>query len=84
MIQAALDVGIEYPLAGALAVHACVESRQGIHRASPWSESVGVRLKAAFPFGFQGHFNERLHDAILLGRNTHSTLHLYPSRLWNR
>src|SRR4030095_16980861 len=57
---------IECPLAGALAVHAGVESRNGIHRASSWPETVGVRLKAAFPFRFEGQFDQRLHHAVLL------------------
>ena len=50
-----------------LAVHAWVESRHGIHRASPWAASVGVGLKAAAPCGCQGHLNSRRQDAILPG-----------------
>ena len=67
VIETPFAVGIAYPLAGALAVHAGVESRHGIHRASSWPATVGVRLQAACPCWFEGQCNQRLPHAVLLG-----------------
>lgn len=67
IVKAPCDVRIQYPLAPVFAVHCRVDSGDGIHRAPSWSAAVGVGLKTALPFGFQGQFDHGLHDTVLLG-----------------
>ena len=82
-VKAPGDVRLQYPLAAVFSHHRRVDRGDGIHRAPSWSEAVGVGLKTALPFRFQGQFDHRLHGTVVQGGNTHSTLHLYPSPFWN-
>jgi len=55
----------------------------GIPTRAPGAKAIGLRRELRFPFGFQGLAYDRLLCPVVLGRHTHSTLHLYPSPLWN-
>jgi hypothetical protein len=67
VIEAAADVGVEYPLTTVFSIHSRVDSFNSVHRATPWPKSIGVRFKACRPFWFQGSFNNCLHHPVLPG-----------------
>jgi hypothetical protein len=56
------------------AVQRRVDCLNGVHAGPSWPEAVRVRLKAAFPFGFQRQFHHCLHDSVLHGRDTQGSL----------
>src|SRR5262245_49920132 len=67
-IEAPADICIEYPWTTILAAHSRVDRCNGIHRAAPRSESIGVRFKTCLPFWFQGRFDDGLHHPVPSGR----------------
>src|SRR6516162_8636741 len=85
MIQASANVRIEYPLTTVLPVHSRVDGFNCIHRAAPWSESVGVRFKTRFPLRLQCRLDDCLHHPVPSSRYAQGSLlavvlrDIYPS-----
>src|SRR6516164_9769047 len=67
MIQASADVRVENPSTGVFTTDSVEDGFNGIHRASSWSKTIEVRLKACLPLWFQGCFNHGLHYPGLPG-----------------
>src|SRR5262245_52476001 len=68
-IEAAADIRIEHPSTGVLTADSVKDGFDCIHRAAPWSESVGVRFEACLPLRFQSRFDDGLHHPVLAGRD---------------
>ena len=45
-----------------------------LHRAAPWSKSIGVRLEACLPCRVQGRCNDCLHHPVFSGRYAQRSL----------
>ena len=85
MIQVARYVTFNDPLVCAPVTGEPVSNvGDGVIGASIGPESIGMDTKVSFPYGFQDHAKGFLDNPVVNSWNTHSTLHLYPSRLWNR
>src|SRR5439155_18647672 len=54
---------------------------QGVMRAAARAKTIGGVAEILLVDRLQQHRHGLSHDFVLQGRNTHSTLHLYPSRL---
>src|SRR3954465_8631890 len=65
VVKASTDVRVKYPFAAPLMGHSRMDGSDGVHRAASRPETVGVRLEARLPFGFQGRFDDRLHHPVL-------------------
>src|SRR5512132_3806886 len=63
-VEALGDVGIEDPLAAALAGERDMDGLDRIHRASPWPETVAVRLEARLPLRLQRQLDDGLHYPV--------------------
>src|ERR1044071_2975820 len=61
VVKAAADVRVQDPWAGAVLSQRGMERFDRIHRAAPWSETIGVGFKARFPFRFQSRLDDCLH-----------------------
>ena len=73
-VKTSAYVSIKHPLTTILAVHSCMDGFNSIHGAAPWSKSIGVRLKAMFPFWLQSCFDNCLHHPVLSGRYAQGSL----------
>src|SRR5262249_27318174 len=67
VVETPADVGVEHPSTGPLLAEGGEQGLDRIHRAAPGAEAVRVCFEAAFPFGFQRLFHERLHHAVPYG-----------------
>ncbi len=84
MIQVRFDIAFHDSLIGeTCANHRPVDFRHHIFRGAAWSKAIRAIEKVSFPDGFEYHPEGFLYDPIFQNWNPHSTLHLYPSRLWN-
>ena len=81
VVKAAADVRVQDPWAGAVLAQRDMDGFNRVHRAAPWSESIGVRFKACLPFWFQGRFDDALHHPGLSGRDTQSKRPPLPMKL---
>ena len=81
MVKAPPDISVEHVFA--LAADFQEDGLYRIMAAASRSKAVAVCLKARFPFGFQGLFDQRLVGAVAHDRHLHSRLPLYPSHLGN-
>ena len=82
VVEVAGDISIQNPLGGPIDTYPdCVD---GIPATSAWSKAVTVWLEDGLPFGLKDHFHQGLFGSVHHRGHTHSTLHQYPSLLWNR
>ena len=73
-IQAAADVRVQNPWAGAVLAQRDMDGFNRIHCAAPWSASIGVRFKACLPFWCQGRLDDGLHHPVLSGQYAQGSL----------
>src|SRR4051812_21160305 len=81
VVKASTNVSIKYPFAASLMRYSRMDGSDGVHRAASRPETIGVRLEASFPFGFQGRFDNGLHHSVLHRRDARSTLPPHLHRL---
>ena len=81
VVQAAADVRVQDPWAGAGLAQRGMERFDRIHRAAPWAETIGVGFKARFPCRFQSRLDDCLHHPVLAGWDVISRLHILSSPL---
>src|SRR2546426_12327048 len=84
MIQAGFDVPFQDPCWHVFPEEYPVALGYSVRTTAFLPEPVRMCIRLCFGYWVQCLQVQGLHPTIFHGGNAHSTLHLYPSRLWNR